>query len=214
VRGFFRGLSMLKIKNWSEFQHFRDRDPIWIKLYRKLLDDINWHELDGNDAKVLVMLWLLASEKNGELPPIKVIAYRLRLPEKSIKSTVSRLFHFLYHDDINTIHDNNVISDCYQGDSPHALAREEKRREETEGFDVFWQTYPKKVGKPAAEKAFKAAKINGHLAEVIGDIEAKSASEAWKKDGGQYIPNPATYLNQRRWEDGVTESPSMFAGAI
>jgi uncharacterized protein YdaU (DUF1376 family) len=84
-----------------------------------------------------------------------------------------------------------------------------------DGFDSFWSAYPKKVGKPAAQKAFKAAKINGHLSEVIGDIESRLLSEAWLKNGGQFIPNPATYLNQRRWEDETTiQGASMFAGAI
>lgn len=84
-----------------------------------------------------------------------------------------------------------------------------------EGFDQFWSVYPKKVSKPAALKAFKAAKINGHLPEVIADIEAKKESEGWKKNGGQYIPNPSTYLNNRKWEDGAEEQPSgIIAGAI
>jgi hypothetical protein len=29
----------LTIKNWSEFQHYKDRNPPWIKLHRALLDD-------------------------------------------------------------------------------------------------------------------------------------------------------------------------------
>ena len=70
-----------------------------------------------------------------------------------------------------------------------------------DGFDSFWSAYPKKVGKPAALKAFRAAKLNGHLPEVLADIDGKSRSESWSKNGGQFIPNPATYLNQRRWED-------------
>ena len=70
-----------------------------------------------------------------------------------------------------------------------------------DGFDSFWSAYPKKVGKPAAIKAFRAAKLNGHLPEVLADIDGKSRSESWSKNGGQFIPNPATYLNQRRWED-------------
>jgi hypothetical protein len=26
-------------------------------------------------------------------------------------------------------------------------------------------------------------------------------SAEWTKDGGQFIPHPATWLNQKRWED-------------
>lgn len=73
-----------------------------------------------------------------------------------------------------------------------------------DGFALFWDAYPKKVAKPAAVKAFKAAKINGHLPEVLKDIESKSESAEWKKEKGQFIPYPATYLNERRWEDCTT----------
>ena len=85
-----------------------------------------------------------------------------------------------------------------------------------DGFDVFWSAYPKKVGRPAAVKAFRAAKLNGHLPEVLADVEAKAGSEAWTKAGGQFVPNPATYLNQRRWEDEGSRSAAHdpMAGAI
>jgi len=66
----------MKIKNCSEFQHFKDRTPPWIKLYRYLLDDPEWHALSGDDAKHLVMLWLIASEDKdmqGTLPDVKKI---------------------------------------------------------------------------------------------------------------------------------------------
>lgn len=85
-----------------------------------------------------------------------------------------------------------------------------------DGFAEFWERYPKKVGKPAAVKAFRSARINGHLPEVLADVEAKAGSEAWTKAGGQFVPNPATYLNQRRWEDEGSRSAAHdpMAGAI
>ena len=36
---------------------------------------------------------------------------------------------------------------------------------------------------------------------MIGAVEAQKQTEQWKRDGGQYIPHPATWLNQMRWED-------------
>ena len=84
----------------------------------------------------------------------------------------------------------------------------EKRREEKEitpispsVFDVFWQSYPKKVGKGAAEKAWANARMNGHVPEVMASLAKQKTSEQWTKDNGQFIPNPATWINQRRWED-------------
>lgn len=72
-------------------------------------------------------------------------------------------------------------------------------------FERFWKAYPKKVGKGAALKAFEKAKVNADLIVVIENaIEQQKKTDQWKKDGGQYIPNPATWLNQQRWEDEVT----------
>jgi hypothetical protein len=114
VKPFFWAFIM-KIKNWSEFQHFKDRTPPWIKLYRHLLDDPDWHELSGDDAKTLIMLWLVASEDkdmDGNLPSIKNTAFRLRTTETKLNQSLNKLSHWLIHDDIN------VISEGYQHDAP------------------------------------------------------------------------------------------------
>ena len=94
---------MTSIKNWNKFQHFKDRRPPWIKLYREILDDLEWHELEPKAAKVLVMLWLIASETDGNLPEIKNLAFRLRMSEKDAMSCVDKLSHWLNQDDINVI---------------------------------------------------------------------------------------------------------------
>jgi len=84
-----------------------------------------------------------------------------------------------------------------------------------EGFARFWSAYPKKAAKPAAIKAFKAQKVNGEIGNILDDIARKAASDDWTKDGGKYVPNPATYLNQRRWEDESNRPEfDQFAGAL
>jgi uncharacterized protein YdaU (DUF1376 family) len=69
----------------------------------------------------------------------------------------------------------------------------------TDNFDVFWLAYPKKAGKDAAIKSWNKLKPNVY--EVINALAWQKQSEQWQKNGGQYIPNPATYLNQGRWKD-------------
>ena len=70
-------------------------------------------------------------------------------------------------------------------------------------FDAtFWPAYPRKVAKEAARKA--AAKVlaaGADPAEVMAGLEAARASDQWTRDGGRYVPHPATWLNGRRWED-------------
>lgn len=86
----------------------------------------------------------------------------------------------------------------------------------SDGFELVYQAYPKKVGKPAALKAWKAAKVQpDDLPVILGDIATRSQSRDWLKEEGQFIPNPATYLNQRRWEDQPQQAQgSSFAGGI
>ena len=69
-------------------------------------------------------------------------------------------------------------------------------------FDAFWTIYPKKRGKGKAEESF-AKKVTSQLTydAVMAGLKKHLGCDDWEKDGGQFIPNPATWLNQRRWED-------------
>lgn len=93
-----------------------------------------------------------------------------------------------------------------------------------DGFADFWEQYPRKVAKAQALKAWRKLKPSGQLlADLMAGLERQKASEQWMKDGGQFVPHPATWLNGRRWEDEPPatqqEAPSIpgnsvFVGAI
>lgn len=57
---------ILKIKNWSIYQHYKDRNPPWIKLHFSLLSSKDWVMLD-NDARVLAIASMLIASHN-EVP--------------------------------------------------------------------------------------------------------------------------------------------------
>lgn len=76
------------------------------------------------------------------------------------------------------------------------------------GFDVFWSAYPRKVAKPNALKAFEKVQPDDALLRLmLAAIERDRVSPQWQKDGGQYIPHAATWLNGRRWEDEIPIPP-------
>ncbi|MFZ5540878.1 MAG: hypothetical protein ACOY5V_14195 [Pseudomonadota bacterium] len=80
-------------------------------------------------------------------------------------------------------------------------------------FDRFWQAYPRKVNKARAQQAF--ARIDPDealLARMLAAMERAKASAQWRKDGGEFIPHAATWLNGRRWED-ETGPPNPSNGA-
>ena len=75
-------------------------------------------------------------------------------------------------------------------------------------FAQFWAVYPRKVAKPDARKKFDRLNPDDNLlAVMIRAVERQKQSEQWTKDGGQYIPHPATWIHQRRWEDEEPVKP-------
>lgn len=78
------------------------------------------------------------------------------------------------------------------------------------GFAEFWSAYPLKKAKATAEKAWAKLKPSADLqAAILSAIAAHKLSADWQRDGGQYIPHPTTWLNQRRWEDEVIHARSQ-----
>lgn len=73
-------------------------------------------------------------------------------------------------------------------------------------FNEFYSLYPKKVKKQEVKKWFQKNKPTNELfSSIMHSLEQFRASKDWQKDGGQFIPYPSTWLNQKRWEDESVE---------
>jgi hypothetical protein len=69
----------------------------------------------------------------------------------------------------------------------------------TNAFDIFWSIYPRRTGKQAAKASFeKAVKAVG-LDKVMDGVRTLANDPNLPAE--QFIPNPATWLNQGRWDD-------------
>ena len=74
--------------------------------------------------------------------------------------------------------------------------------EYSDDFLDFWKEYPKKVGKGDAFKMWKKAKLtNTDKTDIMNALNWQKKSDRWRNDYGRFIPNPSTYISQRRWED-------------
>ncbi|GAC1626763.1 MAG: hypothetical protein NVS9B10_15020 [Nevskia sp.] len=72
------------------------------------------------------------------------------------------------------------------------------------GFDEFYKAYPKKQGPKKAREAWAKLKPNELLrASIARAVTAWSATSDWQKEGGKFVPMPATWINGGRWEDEV-----------
>lgn len=101
-----------------------------------------------------------------------------------------------------------------QTDNPQTSAPTARPKRKTaelppESFGAFWNSYPRKVAKGAAERAFaKIAPDAELLARMLAAVAAMErsyrADRTHWRDGvldPSYLPHPATWLNARRWED-------------
>lgn len=78
-------------------------------------------------------------------------------------------------------------------------------------FDEFWNVYPKKKAKADALKAWKKLNPSAELKDtILKAVIHQRQTHDWTKDGGKYIPLPATWLNGQRWTDEDTEVQGSF----
>lgn len=88
-----------------------------------------------------------------------------------------------------------------------------KKKEYPETFLAFWRAYPNKVGKDKAADAW--AKQAPNLEACLAALKWQTQQPQWTKDGGRFIPHPATWLNQGRWADErVAVTPGNGAAPI
>ena len=91
--------------------------------------------------------------------------------------------------------------------------KDEKRREKKDpplvppAFEQFWAAYPNKKAKAEARRAWTKRKPDDALvSRILGALENQKAGDDWTREGGRFIPHPATWLNGARWEDEASHS--------
>lgn len=78
-----------------------------------------------------------------------------------------------------------------------------------ERFAAFWAAYPRKVGKDAAWRSWQKRRPDVAMtADMLSAIERQKSWTQWREDGGRFIPNPATWLNEGRWQDEGSGAPA------
>jgi len=108
---------------------------------------------------------------------------------------------------------------CNKNQNKNKNTEQEKREQEERKrlFARFWEAYPKHVSRQEAEREFEQINPDEALLErMLTAIEQWKKTAQWGENGGRFIPYPATWLNQRRWEDeaptaSVSRRPTVVA---
>ena len=156
--------------------------------------------------------------------PITIDDYNEKAEElKTDEPTLSYILHKYF--DLDEDIDNEVWRHKRIDDELSKMTSANAQRSETmkgywnkdtkiNGFDKFWEAYPNKKDKQKAIKAW--TKHQPDVVNVLKAIVVQKNSEQWKKDNGQYIPLPTTWLNGARWEDEIEKKKvnSTYASFI
>jgi len=85
-------------------------------------------------------------------------------------------------------------------------SRSRARRADDPHFERFWSAYPRRLAKADARRAWeKLAPDEITIEAILEGVRRHALSEQWRRDSGQFIPYPATFINKRRWEDDVDQ---------
>jgi hypothetical protein len=99
---------------------------------------------------------------------------------------------------------NPRLTQCQPSANHKQESNKEKNNTYSEEFLNFYKEYPRRVDKSGAWKAWE--KCNGNRPGIDSLLEILSRhkkTDQWNRDGGKFIPHPATWINKRRWEDEV-----------
>lgn len=87
---------MFKIKKWSSYQSYKDRNPPWVRFHKKTLNDFKFQKMAAESRALLPMLWLLAAEDDDPRSglvrlDIDEIAFRLHRDPLVVKTAIDEI---------------------------------------------------------------------------------------------------------------------------
>jgi hypothetical protein len=203
-------MEYVRIRNWEKYQHYSQRNPPWIKLHNRMLDDYDYGCLPDSGKLLLITLFMLASRTDNNIPTDPEWIRSKGMLKGKIDLDPLIKAKFIEHVADCNQNASTMLADCKQNGGTEERRdrdREEERQMRLRAlFEKLWSEYPKKKSKGDAEKAFNAIKPDEQLVEtMISTIRRAKTSDDWSKEGGKYIPYPATWLRARGWEDQETE---------
>lgn len=185
----------LTVKNWAKFQHYKDRDPPWIKLHKSLLDDYDFCCLQDASKLHLILIWLYAARNDGQIPnDPKFVQKKLGLSASpDLKALIAKGF---------LVDASNTLADCEQSAIPETETETYTQETEKRGASRFSPPTLDEV------KAYCADRKNHVNPETFVDFYA---AKGWKV-GNQPMKDWKAAV--RTWEKREQFTPKNGNGSV
>lgn len=208
--------SQLKVRNWEQFQHYKDRNPPWIKLHFALLASEDWVTLDDASKLLAVVCMLVASRNNGLVPNnpayLKRVAYLDRLPK--LKPLIDCGFLEIPQADASPMQASASAAQAVARPETETDTEKKEALSETssdqppksskkhiypEPFEAAWKAYP------TTPNMSKSKALAGWMKLDEGDRLACAAAVApyrafLKSKPDHPVMHLTTFINERRFE--------------
>jgi len=206
----------LRVKNFEKYQHYSKRNPPWIKLYYRILSDPEFSIMSAASKMHTIAIMLLASQHDNKIPFNKKWIAQVIIANERINwdEIFSSGFVICYQDASvalasrkrSAITETETETETETDISIVSLSKKCETGFKCNGefeqcqidFELFWNTYPRHdpPRKPSRCKWCVQYKSGIAIPELISWIE--KAKRGWTEK--KFIPQPTTFLNQRRWE--------------
>lgn len=198
----------ITILNWDKYQREmkggenRRRSRDWIALSTDLLHDPDFVELTVEQR----WLWVAMLLHAGRVGPVYKLSissarllFKLRAGWRGVVDfeALKNQGFIKFRTATNKTNKTNKTDN-----SANAKKKTKKAPKKATRHDDFWAVYPNKKSKPQSLKVWQRDSLDDIADKIISHVEKrKVGDDQWVKDGGKYIPLPATFLNNQRWED-------------
>jgi hypothetical protein len=178
-----------------------------------------WVNLSDAEKGQLVSIWILGADFNGRVPAdphmVATLCYLDEEPDFQVFQDlgfiegwvgVANQMDPLANQMEPVVAQNRIDKNRLREDPPLTPPLPTKRNQN--GFDQFWEAYPRKVGKGSARRSWKRIRPGPALRQLIlNSLAQHTYSHDWTREYGRFIPYPATFLNQERWDDELVDPP-------
>ncbi|HEX8106727.1 MAG TPA: hypothetical protein VF516_03315 [Kofleriaceae bacterium] len=196
-------MEYLRVKNWSEFQHYKDRNPPWIKLHRELLDDYEFERLQDASKAHLILIWLFASQREGRIPNDPAfLKKKLGLKsDPNLKSFIDQGFLIVEQDASTPLAEREQVAprgeDIKQQSRGEPAKLNGKHRLETSAPEAFEITEP--MWSWAQEQGVPHARVEPETAKFLDHHKAKgSRFKDWDAAWRTWMRNSVEFAQARK----------------
>lgn len=197
--GTVMGLKFLSVKNYEKYQHYKDRNPPWVKVYWDLLSDDKFIMLTMEERSLYLHMILLAS-RHGNVIPLDGNYIRLQLKlnaEPNLRTLISAGFLIATCKPgpskrvEEKLHDAMPLDQRERKSSEKELEGEKEKKENTcetpengariivpsqKGISVkTWEAYSCAYLKRYGSIPVRNKKINGQLCSLVERLGAEEA---------------------------------------